>query len=83
MRNNLLKREIKLISTEDLNIRYCYILKRAEELEAEDIPVADAREILWIEDELHRRLINAVGHDFYPPNYIKEVKHGTNEKRVN
>lgn len=67
-----LKREIKLVSTEDLNVRYCRILERAELLDAEEIPVADAREILWIEDETHERLIKAVGHDFYPPDCIEE-----------
>jgi len=67
----MLKKEIKLVSTDDLNIRYCYILDRAEKLEAKDIPVADAREILWIEDELHARVIRAVGHDFYPPDRIE------------
>ena len=63
-----LKKEIKLISTEDLNTRFCRILERAEMIDdAEDIPVADAREILWIEDEMHERIIALVGHDFYPP----------------
>jgi len=63
----LLKKEIKFITTEDLNTRYCYILSRGETFDAKDIPITDAREILWIEDELRRRLIEAVGHDFYPP----------------
>ena len=62
-----LKSEIKFVPTEDLNIRYCRILERAEILDAKDIPVADAREILWIEDILRERTIKAVGHDFYPP----------------
>ncbi|MCK4792801.1 MAG: hypothetical protein KAV87_54230 [Desulfobacteraceae bacterium] len=70
--NRLLKREIKLVPTEDLNIRYCRILERAELLDAEDIPVADAREVLWVEDELRRRTIKAVGHDFYPPDRIEK-----------
>jgi len=72
--NKLLKKEIKLLSTEELNIRYCRILERGETLDANDIPVTDAREILWIEDILHERLIKAVGHDFYPPDRIEEIK---------
>ena len=63
----MLKKEVKLASTDDLNTAYCYILKRAEVLDANDIPIADARRILWIEDELRARLTKAVGHDFYPP----------------
>jgi len=69
----MLKKEVKLASTDDLNTAYCYILKRAEALDAKDIPVADARRILWIEDELHERLIKAVGHDFYPPDCIEKA----------
>ena len=72
MRNNLLKKEIEFISTEDLNMRYCFILDRAGKLEAKDIPVADAREILWIEDILHSRLIKQLGRDPYPPDRIEE-----------
>lgn len=70
--NSLLKREINLMPTEDLNTRYCRILERAEALDADDIPVIDAREILWIEDELRARLVKAVGHDFYPPDRIEK-----------
>lgn len=73
----LLKREIQTLDTEDLNSRYCYILGRGETLDADDIPVTDAREILWIEDELRMRLIKAVGHDFYPPDRI-EKRHPSN-----
>ena len=72
--NRLLKKEINSISTEDLNTRYCYILGRGETLDADDIPVTDAREILWIEDELHKRLIRLIGHDFYPPGYHDRPK---------
>ncbi len=72
MRNNLLKKDIEIISTEDLNIRYCYILDRATELEAKDIPVADAREVLWIEDVLRNRLIKQLGRDPYPPDRIEK-----------
>lgn len=68
----LLKREIQTLDTDDLNTRYCRILERGETLDADDIPVTDAREILWIEDELRMRLIKAVGHDFYPPDCIEK-----------
>lgn len=70
----LLKNEIKFITTEALNTRYCYILSRGETFDAKDIPVTDAQEILWIEDELRRRLIKIVGHDFYPPDRIEGKK---------
>ncbi len=67
----LLKKEVKTVNTKVLNMRYCRILDRAGKLEAKDIPVADAREILWIEDEMLRRTIKVVGHDFYPPDNAK------------
>jgi len=67
----LLKKEITLVPAKVLNMRYCRILEKAEKLRAQDIPVADAREILWIEDELRRRLITFIGHDFYPPDRIE------------
>ena len=70
--NRLLKKEINLISTEDLNTRYCRILERGEILDADDIPVIDAREILLIEDELRKRLVKAIGYDFYPPDRIEK-----------
>lgn len=70
--NRLLKKEIKIVPVLVLNMRYCRILERAEKMDAKDIPVADAREILWIEDELRGRIIKAVGHDFYPPDRIEE-----------
>lgn len=73
----LLKKELRLLSTEDLNTRYCHILKRGETLEAKDIPATDAKEILWIEDQLRERLIKYVGHDFYPPDRI-EKRHPSN-----
>jgi hypothetical protein len=72
MRSNPTKKEIDLVSTEDLNIRYCYILDRAEKSKAEDIPVSDAREILWIEDVLHSRLIKKLDRDPYPPDRIEK-----------
>ena len=69
----MLKKEVKLASTDDLNTAYCHILKRAEMSDANDIPVADARTILWIEDELRIRLIKLIGHDFYPPDCIEKT----------
>jgi len=44
----LLKKEIKIVPANVLNMRYCRIMERAENSEAKDIPVADATEILWI-----------------------------------
>lgn len=71
MRNNLTKKEMETIETEDLNIRYCRILERADLcIDAKDIPVKDAREILLIEDILRERLIKAIGHDLYPPDRV-------------
>ena len=74
--DRLLKKEIKekvvpakVMSSRlwRLTIQYCRILDRAEKLDAKDIPIADAKAILRIEDELRKRLIKAIGHDFYPP----------------
>jgi hypothetical protein len=70
--NRLLKKEINVVPVNVLNMRYCRILERAEKMDAKDIPIADAREILWIEDELRRRLITFVGSVFYPPAGIKQ-----------
>jgi len=67
----LLKREVGIVPTLVLSMRYCRILERAEKLAAKDIPVADAREILWVEDELQRRLIAVIGHNFYPPDNVE------------
>jgi len=67
----LLKREISTINTGILNTRYCELLQKGEELPADEISIAEAREILWIEDELHVRVIRAVGHDFYPPDRVE------------
>jgi len=73
----LLKKEIETVNTGVLNMHYCRILERGETMAAKDIPVADAKQILWIEDELRKRLITFVGHDFYPPDRI-EKKHPSN-----
>ncbi len=74
MKSNLLKKELELISTEDLNLRYCYILDRAEKSEAKDIPVTDAQHVLWIEDILRKRfqLIRYLGRDPYLPDRFEE-----------
>ena len=40
---------------------------KGETLPAGIITYADMKELIWIEDELHGRLINLIGHDFYPP----------------
>ena len=79
MKSNLLKKELELISTEDLNLRYCYILDRAEKSEAKDIPVTDAQHVLWIEDILRKRfqLIRYLGRDPYLPDQI-EIEHPSN-----
>lgn len=68
----LLKREIKTVNARVLNTRYCELLDKGETLPANEITVAEAKEILWIEDELHRRLIKYIGRDFYPPDRVKE-----------
>lgn len=67
---NLSKKEIRTVNANVLNMRYCRLLQKGETLPANEITIADAREILWIEDELRRKLIKIVGHDFYPPDKI-------------
>lgn len=67
MENNLLKKHVLTSSTVELAIRYDWLLHIAELAPVHVLTLADAREVLWIEDELHRRLIVAIGHDFYPP----------------
>ena len=64
--------EIKTVNTGVLNTRFCELMKKGETLLANEISVAEARETLRIEQELHDRLIKAVGHDFYPPDRIEE-----------
>ena len=63
----LMKKQVKEASTEVLNWRYHRLLEKGKELEAHEFSMAEAREILWVEEELHQRVILAVGHDFYPP----------------
>ena len=61
--SNLLKKEIGFVPTRELNYRYCCLL------EMPATTFKDMKEVIWIEDELRKRVIKAVGHDFYPPNY--------------
>lgn len=64
---NITKKQIREASTKELNMRYCCLIQMGETMDAKDIPAAAGRELIWIEDELHRRLIKVIGHDFYPP----------------
>ena len=72
MGNNLLKREIKTVEVPVLNTRYCWLMKKGEEMPASMITLADARELVWIEEELRIRLIKYLGRDPYPPDRIEE-----------
>jgi len=73
----LMKKEIGTVNAGVLNTRYCDLMEKGETLPAHEISIAEAREILWIEDELRRRLIKLIGHDFYPPDRV-ETKHPSN-----
>ncbi len=77
MNNNLTKKEVREVPTLELAIRFNRLMLKGELLKAHEISVGDARETLYIEDELRRRLIKVVGHDFYPPDRI-EKKHPSN-----
>lgn len=68
----LTKKEIKVVNARVLNSRFCRLMEKGETLPASEFTVAEARELLWIEDELHERLIKLVGHDFYPPDRVEE-----------
>ena len=70
MRVNLTKKEIKTVDTKELNFRFGWLMLKGETLPVDAITMADAREILWIEDQLRERLIAAIGHDFYPPDGV-------------
>lgn len=67
----LTKKEIQTVNTAMLNSRYCELVEKGERLPAHEFPIAEAREVIWIEDELRRRVIRAVGHDFYPPDHVE------------
>ncbi len=71
-KKNLTKKEVKKFSTKELNYRYCRLIKKGETLPVSEITMADAKEILWIEDELKERVIRGVGHDFYPPDRVEK-----------
>ena len=80
MSNNLTKKQIGIVDVGVLNTRYCWLMKKGEEMPVGIITFADARELLWIEDELHRRLIMFIGHDFYPPDHIEsDIKSGVRQ----
>lgn len=72
MKPNLTKREIRQVSTLELAFRFNRLMLKGELLSAHEITVGDARETLWIEEELHRRLIKSLGCDPYPPDRIEE-----------
>lgn len=65
-------KEIGTVNTKVLNTRFCQLMLKSETLPANEISVAEAREVIRIEDELHQRMIRAVGHDFYPPDRIEK-----------
>lgn len=70
----LTKNEVRKASTFQLTVRYNHLISIGETMPVKDITMADAREIIWIEEELHHRLIKAVGHDLYPPNHGAKYK---------
>lgn len=72
MRNNLTKKEIREAPTLELSIQFNRLMQKGELLSAHEITVSDAKETLYIEDELRRRLVKSVGHDFYPPDRIEK-----------
>lgn len=65
--NNLTKKEIRTVNATVLNMRYCRLMLIGETMPADVITHADMKETIRIEDELRKRLIKLVGHDFYPP----------------
>ena len=77
MRSNLTKKEIGYVPTVELAMRFNRLMLKGELLAAREITVGDARETLYIEDELRKRLVKAIGHDCYPPDRI-EKEHPSN-----
>ena len=71
MRNNLTKKQVRIVPTLELAMRFNRLMLIGETMPAGIITMADARETLCIEDELRRRLLVAIGHDFYPPREVK------------
>lgn len=74
MRVNLTKKEVREVPTLELAIRFNRLMLKGELLSAREITVGDARETLYIEDELRRRLIKQLGRDPYPPDRVEEEK---------
>ena len=72
MRNSLTKKQIHGAGTLQLAYRFNDLMHMGETMPAGDITMADARETVWIEDELRVRLIKLIGHDFYPPDHISQ-----------
>ena len=72
MNNNLTKKEVREVPTLELAIKFNRLMLKGELLSAREITVGDARETLYIEDELRRRLVKAIGHDPYPPDRIEK-----------
>lgn len=82
--SNLTKKEVGTVKVGVLNSRYCWLMKKGEEMPAHVLTYADMKEFLAIEAELRRRLIVLIGHDFYPPDRIKEpVTNSIKNKEVN
>lgn len=77
MKNNLTKQEINEANAYELTLRFNSLLQKVETKPIKTITIADAREIIYIEDELRRRLIKLLGRNFYPPDKI-EKKHPSN-----
>lgn len=69
MRNNLTKKDVLEANAFELVLRFDYLLDKAETLPVDEITMADARETVFIEEELRKRLIKLLGRDFYPPEY--------------
>lgn len=67
MKDNLTEKEVREVPTLELSIRFNRLMLKGELLSAHEITVDDARETLYIEDELRKRLVKAIGHDPYPP----------------
>lgn len=64
---NLTKKEIGTVNARVLNMRYCRLMLMGETMPAGIITHADMMETIRIKDELRRRIIKLIGHDFYPP----------------
>ncbi len=65
-------KEIGTVNARVLNTRFCELMHKGETLPANEITVAEARETIRIEEELHFRLLKHLGRDPYPPARIEE-----------